>query len=213
MFTTDQYKQISDIVLQENYPGYHPPINACSDCTTDIGRSYAYVSERYISGIPQADVLRGYINTAHAIAMKIAIAIGIPVRFWPKRENGALRVLTYPPGAITNTHTDYHLITLMCYRNIYEDFRYSGYGDDYWCPELDIANKINKLTQFGELLEIINPKLKATPHEVTVDPLERTQHSIVHFSTPDRREILPNNVTVGDWIKVRFERSRRERTE
>ena len=81
--------------------------------------------------------------------------------------------------------------------------------DEQMCTELIRAGKLNKHIHFGEIMELILPRNKATEHRVVYCD-EITQYSIVYFSIPDHEAVLPNGTTVGAWIDERIGRSRKE---
>ena len=222
MFTAADYKIISDIVFQKNYPGYRPKVveSPDGDGKWDDKKRYGHVAEKYLREFKnqgpkgtshetyaqyQATVLGDYLRQANEKAIQVAIELGVPKELWPVEKYGALRILEYPPGAITHPHVDFDLFTLMCYRNIPEDFHYVD-----WCDYLLEAGKLNQQIHFGEILELVVPEYKATRHEVVADPAARAQYSIVYFAIPDWNAELPDGQTVGEWLEPRLERSRKE---
>jgi hypothetical protein len=217
MFTASDYKTISDIVFskEEPYPGYRREIieSPNGDGKWDEDKRYAHVAKKYQERYEnpfKKGTLNDFLNTAHEKAVEIAIELGVPRDFWPDRQDSTLRILEYAPGAITHPHLDFNLFTLMCYRNIPEDFRYAQSEADSSHPGIVRANRMNEQIHFGEILELIIPDYKATPHEVIVDPWGRSQYSIVYFSIPDHKLTLPNGTTVGAFIEERMGRSRKE---
>lgn len=213
MFTASDYKTISDIVFDddEQYPGYRRNIieSPNGDGKWDEDKRYAHVATKYLEKYTnpfKSGTLRDYLFTAHTKALEIAIELGVPRSFWPDLQDSTLRILEYAPGAITHKHVDFDLFTLMCYRNIRDDFRYT---DSFGNKGLTRANELNSQIHFGEILELVIPEYKATPHEVIVDPLDRSQYSIVYFSIPVHDAVLPNGTTVGAWINERMGRSRK----
>ncbi len=220
MFTTTDYQDLSNIVFQDKYPGYRPTIieSPNGDKKWDNDKRYAHVAEKYLEKYQnpyEKLALHSYLNNANDKAVDIAIELGVPKAFWPDVRYGALRILEYPPGSISNPHVDFDLFTLMCYRNIPECFEYTnlwsrdGVGSKIIDRPLIDANELNKQIHFGEILEMIMPTHQATEHQVVADE-HRTQYSIVYFSIPDHDAVLPNGTTVGDWITERMGRSRKE---
>ena len=222
MFTAADYRIISDIVFQDNYCGYRPTVveSPDGDGKWDDEKRYAHVADKYLKewmgkqprGTShetyirhQASILGDYLHRANERAIEIAIELGVPKEFWPVEKYGALRILEYPPGAVTNSHVDFDLFTLMCYRNIADDFHYID-----WSDHLLEANKLNQQIHFGEILGLVVPGYKATRHEVIADPAERAQYSMVYFAIPDWEAELPDGQTVGKWLEERLERSRKE---
>lgn len=235
MFTAKDYAMISNIVFQEDYPGYRPNVieSPDGDDKWDDKKRYAHVAEKYlrefrqqgvqgVEGSPgyetyaqhQANVLGDYLRQANEKAIEIAVELGVPKEFWPVEQYGALRILEYPPGAVTNPHYDFDLFTLMCYRNIPNDFKYIRMNDET-CKEtpsdLVYANTLNQQIHFGEILELqMQGVYKATRHRVIADPESRIQYSIVYFAIPDWETKLPDGQTVGEWLEERLKRSRKE---
>jgi isopenicillin N synthase-like dioxygenase len=222
MFTAEDYKTISDIVFQEDYPGYRPAVieSPNGDDNWDSEKRYAHIASKYLNKYHNTNpyhiiTLRQYLQEATDEAINIAIELGVPKEFWPHYEYGALRILEYPPGSISNPHVDFDLFTLMCYRNIPKCFEYTnlwnrdGVGSHIIDLPLMNANELNKQIHFGEILELLLPTHKATEHQVVADEI-CTQYSIVYFSIPDHDAVLPNGTTIGTWIDERMGRSRKE---
>jgi hypothetical protein len=217
MFTASDYKTISDIVFADGdpYPGYRKNIieSPNGDGNWDEKKRYAHVANKYLDKFSnpfRRGTLNDFLQVAHNKALEIAIELGVPRVFWPDLQDSTLRILEYAPGAITHPHVDFDLFTLMCYRNIRADFKYVTMGRDIMSLGLARANTLNEQIHFGEILELVIPEYKATPHEVIADPLDRSQYSIVYFSIPHHDAVLPNGTTVGAWIDERIGRSRRE---
>jgi hypothetical protein len=213
MFTTHDYSLLSNLVFRDSYSGYRPNVieSPNGDGNWDTEKRYAHIAAKYLGNRNSSSrVLYEYLDRAHERSVEISIELGIPKAFWPKREYGAMRVLEYPPGSVTHPHVDFDLFTMMCYRNIKENFTYVGDKNDYWCPGLVRANELNDQIHFGEISELVIPYYKATPHEVIADHMDRTQYSIVYFSIPDHEAILPNGMTVGKWLEERMSRSRKD---
>jgi len=228
MFTVHDYKVLSDLVFRDDYPGYRPEMieSPNGNGNWDTEKRYAHVATKYLNEMRKnsihvgsskkgdtfvrATILSEYLDKAHDRAVDIAIELGIPKEFWPVRSLSAMRILEYPPGAIAHPHVDFDLFTLMCYRNIPENFRYTQNDDLDECIPLMDAQKLNKQIHFGEILELVNPKFQATEHEVVADPEGRTQYSIVYFTIPDREAVLTTGETVGQWLDERYSRSRKE---
>lgn len=213
MFTISDYRTLSEIVFQDNYPGYRKNVieSPNGDGNWDDKKRYAHVAAKYLEEYKpeveeMAQILDVYLNLANDKATEVAISLGVPKAFWPDAQYSALRILEYPPGSISNPHVDFDLFTLMCYRNIPKLFEYTN-------PRISVAleeaNKLNQQIHFGEILELLLPTHKATEHRVVADEY-RTQYSIVYFSIPNHEAVLPNGTTVGAWIDERIERSRKE---
>lgn len=210
MFTAEDYGILSDLVFEDKYPGYRKNVieSPNGDGNWDTEKRYAHVAVKYLDEYNpyKVLVLDKYLSLANNRAIEIAIELGVPKVFWPDIRYSALRILEYPPGSISHPHTDFDLFTLMCYRNIPQNFKYTN---NRISVQLDAANKLNKQIHFGEILELLLPSYKATEHQVMND-FERTQYSIVYFSIPDHEAVLPNGTTVGAWIDERIGRSRKE---
>ena len=223
MFTAADYRKLSDIVFrlnrdgQPDYPGYRPAIleSPNGDENWDTEKRYAHVAVKYLrdwapdrSGPgnrnEEKDTLNHYLTMAHNRGVEIAIELGVPREFWPTREYSAMRILEYPAGAITHEHVDFDLFTLMCYRNIPRKFQYCSNEDSH----LKKANELNQQIHFGEILELVVPSMKATPHRVDSSE-SRSQYSIVYFTIPDHEAVLPGGITVGAWLEERLSRSRK----
>ncbi len=237
LFNASDYATIHSLVFRDDYPGYKPNVveSPNGDGKLDSLKRYAHVAEKYLA--PKGpdtygeDVyfthherdfcLSQYLDRAHLLSLEVAISIGVPREFWPVRKYGALRVLEYGPDAVTNPHTDFDLFTLMCYRNLPEYFKYLDnqakdahvIGSRKRADTLKTAQKLNAQVHFGELLELLdqqdpsNKVWKATNHEVVASG-GPSQFSIVYFSIPDHGAVLPNGVTVEDWLQERLSRSR-----
>ena len=217
MFTASDYKTISEIVFsdKEPYPGYSKKTieSPNGDGKWDEDKRYAHVAKKYLKRYQnpfKKGTLNDFLNTAHNKALEIAIELGVPREFWPDLQDSTLRILEYEPGAITHTHVDFDLFTLMCYRNIPDDFQYDQSEADSSHPGIVRANELNRQIHFGEIMELIIPEYKATPHKVIADPLGRSQYSIVYFTIPNHDVVLPNGTTVGAFIGERKPRSRKE---
>lgn len=212
MFSEKDYQIISDAVFHKNYPGYRPNVieSPDGDGKWDNDKRYAHIANKYLETYthPYCRTLKEYLHQANEKAIQVAIKLGVPKEFWPVKQYSALRVLEYPPGAITNPHYDFDLFTLMCYRNVPEAFRYIN-PDERGGKLLLWANELNRQIHFGEILEFVIPAYKATRHEVIADPQDRTQYSIVYFAIPDHNAVLPNGITVEAWLAERMERSRK----
>ncbi len=217
MFTAEDYGILSELVFEDKYPGYRKTVieSPNGDNNWDTEKRFAHVAVKYLDEYNpyKVLVLDKYLVLANNRAIEIAIELGVPKAFWPDIRYGALRVLEYPPGSLSHPHTDFDLFTLMCYRNVSEQFEYTIDGkpmkDEQLCTELLRAGRLNKQIHFGEIMELIMPRNKATEHRV-VECDEITQYSIVYFSIPDHDAVLPNGTTVGAWIDERIGRSRKK---
>lgn len=219
MFTALDYIELYDLAFDPRNPGYKPFSleSPNGDGKFDWDKRYAHVAMKYLGSDEctfeeeEINVLEGYLDDCMDVAMEVAVTLGIPRDFWPDKRYSALRILEYKPGAISNPHTDFDLFTLMMYRNIQDNFKYSVFAQpSHSFYMLESAKHINSQIHFGELLEAINPTYNATPHEVVADRNNRIQYSAVFFAIPDHNSILPSGDTVGEWIDERISRSRKD---
>ncbi len=220
LFTPSEYAHLHSLVFRNDYPGYTSNVVEApnGDGNKDLEKRYAHVAYKYLasdSGVDKQtkNILTDYLEKAHALAIEVAIAIGVPSAFWPVREYGALRVLEYNSIATTAPHKDFDLFTLMCYRNLPDYFKYISQDASQYKKNkaLHSAQKLNSQVHFGEILEEIDPDtFQATPHEVVASK-GPYQYSVVYFSIPSHDAVLKSGVTVGEWLKERMSRSRYER--
>lgn len=202
VFTEDDYERLYSLVFRPDYPGYKPTIAEIpnGDGKVDAEKRYAHVAYKYFK-TPAHWKLAPYLHTAHLKAEEMARASGVTREFMPVVEYGALRILDYPPGAISNRHEDFDLFTVMCYRDTPETFQ-SEHFNSRACEKM---REINPQAHLGELSALIGLG-PATPHWVL--PSDKRQRSIVYFAIPDHAAVLPNGITVGDWLAERIARSR-----
>ncbi len=181
------------------------------DGKADGAKRYAHVAPKYLTdAVPWDDAVELAFQHRRAFqaARDIAIKVGIPEAFLPDVRYGALRVLEYPPGAVSNLHEDFDLFTLMLYRD--QPDKFVSHGDDAGpgSPSpLDLIRRENAQAHLGQIGEEIGLGA-ATPHEVVAS--ETTQHAIVYFSIPNHDAVLPSGITVRDWLNLRMARSRTE---
>jgi hypothetical protein len=204
MFTKEQYDQLNELVFQPDYSGYKPEVKEIpnGDGKVDADKMYAHVAPKYFKTEKQKSDLMPFLEQAHQIATNAAILAKVPPKFMPDIKYGALRILDYPPGSVSNKHEDFDLFTLMMYRDQPDRFL----ADDIEEGEaIKLIRTINAQAHLGQLGEAIGLG-KATPHEVL--PSTTRQCSIVYFTIPDHDAILPSGVTVRDWLNERMSRSR-----
>lgn len=195
LFTAQDYAALHALVFRPDYPGYRPTIveSPNGDGAQDTDKRYAHVSTKYLDKTPKGeerDMLRHYLETAHTVAYRTALQIGVPPAFRPCLAAGALRVLEYPVGATSAVHTDFDLFTLNLYRNE---------------PNAGLGDAPVHMGELGALLGLG----RAWPHRVL--PSATVQHSIVYFAIPDHAAVLPpfaGGMPVGVWINERMSRSR-----
>lgn len=217
MFNELEFAEMARLVFSDDYPGYRPNVIEApnGDGNLDVEKQYAHIAPKYHRD-GALDVLNmlSFLETplgkfyqrAHHKAVEAAVDLGIPPDFFPDARYGALRVIQYPPGAITHPHKDFNLLTLMCYRNDPGRFQYVG-------PDQAVRDANDKYPQihFGEILEKIIPAMSATTHQVLARQGGKWQYSIVYFAIPDHATVLPEGITVGEWLKERIARSRYEK--
>lgn len=178
------------------YAGYKPDVLEApnGDGKIDTAKRYLHVALKY-NPPPWA---REYLARAHFEACRIAEAIGVPDQYYPKVENGTLRVLEYPPGAGSALHTDFDLFTVHCYRSTPEDFLRS-------CAADPRAEAVDPDVHFGDIGQEIGLG-HATPH--MVPEREYSQQAIVYFAMPANDARMPTGERAIDWIADRYARSR-----
>lgn len=206
IFSQVDYETLHLLVFHEGYSGYKPSVIEIpnGDGKADSEKRYAHVGIKYLQTVDQWRTLKPYLEFAHAKAEEVGRALKLPPEFMPRIEYGALRILDYPPGAISNEHEDFDLFTLMCYRDQPDWF---VTAPEVPTATLSIMRRYNEQAHLGQLgTEIcLGP---ATPHQVLAS--ETRQHSIVYFAIPDHDSILPNLMTVREWLNLRMARSRTE---
>ncbi len=218
MFELSDYEALHALVFRPGYPGYKPEVKEIpnGDGKIDADKRYAHVAPKYLTdAVSEGDrvKLMNFLHRAHKVAETAASAAGISPEFMPDIRYGALRVLDYPPGSVSNPHEDFDLFTLMCYRDQPDRFiahdtsktRVPGPPN-----AIEIIRAHNKQAHLGQLGEAIGLG-KATPHEVLAS--ESRQCSIVYFAIPNHDSLLPptasgTRLTVRDWLNERMARSR-----
>lgn len=209
IITAGDYAAIHHIVFSPDYPGYRPNVveSPNGDANWDTEKRYSHIALKYLEQYEdeaRRDMLTSYLVEAHNKALEVARMIGVPDAFMPDIRYGALRILDYPPGAVTHPHKDFDLFTLMLYRNQPDKFKYLS-GE----PAFHIQT-MSKQIHYGEILEMVMPEHRATEHEVeAVTEGEPHQHSAVYFTIPDHATVLPSGETVGEWLDERMGRSRK----
>lgn len=204
MFSKDDYDRLHSLVFVDGYSGYTPAIAEIpnGDGVVDADKKYAHVAVKYLVTDQQKTDLMPYLTQAHQLATAAAGLARVPEAFMPDINFGALRILDYPPGAVTAKHTDFDLFTLMMYRDQPDLFQ-----DDPTTRSLALSRiqLLNKQAHLGELAEIL--KLgQATPHQTVASTTQ--SGSIVYFAIPNHDAVLPGGQKVGDWITERKARSR-----
>lgn len=207
MFTKDDYEKIHELVFRPDYSGYKPSVVEIpnGDGKADAEKRYAHIAPKYMMTEQQRSDLMPFLEKAHNLAVLAAGATDLPLMYYPRIEYGALRVLDYPPGAVSNEHQDFDLFTLMAYRDQPDKFKAKDEGGV--SEALRKIRAFNPQAHIGQLGELVNLGA-ATTHEVVAS--DTTQHSIVYFAIPDHEVELPNGMKVRDWLNERMARSRTE---
>ncbi len=196
LFSLKDYQELYGLFNEPGYTGYKPEVLEApnGDGNIDAKKRYLHVALKY----NPPDWALWYLSRAHFEACRIAEAIGVPHEYYPKSENGTLRVLEYGPGAGSATHTDFDLFTVHCYRSHPEDFKRVTRVDAR-------AESIDPDVHYGDIAEAVGIG-DATKHYVP----ERNyvQQAIVYFAMPANDAIMPNGMRAIDWIADRYSRSR-----
>ncbi len=197
--TDEMYDALATLAFHHDNEGYRPNLieSPDGDGIWDTEKKFGHLAPKYKGTLPEA-MYADLIDEA----AQICEFIGIPFNFWPSIDS-TIRVLHYPPGAVTAPHTDFCLFTMMLYRDDMSAFRYLSGRDE---PLLTKALKISPGIHFGELMtEILG--VEATRHEVvaTEDP----QRSAVFFVMPPLNAVLPSGLLVSEWLDERKGRSRK----
>jgi hypothetical protein len=213
LFSKEEYDQLHALVFVAGYSGYKPTVQEIpnGDGKVDADKMFAHVAPKYLVTDQQKADLMPFLQKAFNKAIAMAQLARVPEAFMPRIEYGALRILDYPPGAVSNKHCDFDLFTTMCYRDMPDKF----VADPVTKPSLALnrLHLLDKQAHIGELGEIVGLG-GATPHEVLAStPEEGNQHSIVYFSIPDWNSVLPAyegkpEIKVVDWLNERMAQSR-----
>ena len=229
-FTEQEYDVLHEIVFASGYPGYKPAVKEvpAGDGVVDADKIYAHIAPEYLKdhqNVAEKMLLRHFYDRAFAQA-RYAWAVsagyaGLPgdlvAAFAPDPRYGALRVLDYPPGAVSNRHEDFDLFTLVLYR----DDPDALVVDHSATPgaATDSKGSAGKMTA-TDALRAFDPKCHlgqiaaeigigpATPHEVV--GRDRSHHSVVYFAIPDHDAVLPSGKTVRDWLNDKMQKTRTE---
>ncbi len=197
LFDTADHAKLCSL-FGSGYAGYKPDVLEApnGDGKIDAQKRYLHVALKY----SPPEWARWFLARAHFEACRIAEAIGVPAAYYPKVENGTLRVLEYPAGAGSAEHTDFDLLTVHCYRSTPDDF--------VRCNRYDVdtrAEAIDPDVHFGDIGEAVGLGV-ATRH--LVHPRPYAQQAIVYFAMPANDALMPNGSRAIDWIADRYARSR-----
>lgn len=204
MFSKEEYDRLNELVFVPGYSGYKPEVKEIpnGDGKVDADKRYAHVAPKYFKTDEQRELLTPYLERAFQMASAAASLAKIPKAYMPDIRYGALRILDYPPGSVSNKHEDLDLFTLMMYRDQPDRFVADEVPDTKAIERIRLLNKQAHLGQLGEAIGLG----QATPHEVLAS--NTRQCSIVYFSIPDWESILPSGEKVIDWLNERMARSR-----
>lgn len=205
IFCRADYVQLATLFEKwTQYPGYKPDVLEApnGDGKVDVRKKYLHIALKY----NPPDWALWYLARAHFEACRIAEALCVPAAFYPRVENGTLRVLDYPVGAGSAEHTDFDLFTVHCYRSTPADFvrvREGMFSDTH--ARLARAETIDRLVHIGDIGEEIG-LAPATRHYVFERPY--AQQAIVYFAMPANGAKMPDGSNAIDWIADRYARSR-----
>ena len=204
LFTKEEYDKLHSLVFVEGYSGYKPEVKEIpnGDGKVDAEKKYAHVAPKYFKTDEQREALTPFLTKAFNLARAAADLANIPPEYMPDIRYGALRILDYPPGAVSNKHEDFDLFTLMIYRDQPDRFVADEVRDSKAISRIRLLNEQAHLGQLGEAIGLG----QATPHEVL--PSETRQCSIVYFAIPDWESVLHDGTKVVDWLNERMARSR-----
>ena len=203
LFNASDWNCLSSLFGPE-YAGYKPNVLEApnGDGKIDAQKRYLHVALKY----NPPSWAKAYLARAHFEACRIAEAIGVPEAYYPKVENGTLRVLEYPPGAGSAEHTDFDLFTVHCYRSTPDDFVQLEDRQPNMSPiSRRGAYELDPDVHFGDIGQEIGLG-PATRHMVPERPY--AQQAIVYFAMPANDARMPNGARAIDWIADRYARSR-----
>lgn len=192
LFNGYDHYQLSLLFRREHrYAGYKPDVLEApnGDGKVDAEKRYLHVALKYAP--PEWAV--EYLARAHFAACQIAEALNVPDVFYPRVQDGTLRVIEYPVGAGSAEHTDFDLFTVHCYRSTPADFVRLDDVD----PR---AEAVDPDVHLGEIAEAIGVGT-ATRHRVPARSY--TQSAIVYFAMPSLVAKLPSGETVLEWLQER----------
>ena len=209
-FTVKDYAFWARLLFHPDYPGYRKAGFEQPDSGEGSLYEYTHLSPKYIKqwreagyeGKPGGDIRELAYAMLHSLvaeAQETAIALGIPPDFMPVMEDSTLRLLRYPPGAISKRHTDFDLFTKPLWRNTWDPYVVHNVEKGY--------NHKNQL-HIGELTQKLLPHVEATAHEVRRH--HSWQYSAAYFAMPSLSAVLPDGQRVGDWVAARKKETRYE---
>ena len=211
MIQWDTYHDLLSTLFDPEYAyaGYKPAEAEIpnADGIVDTGKRYLHIARKYDPPDWAAEVLA----TAHWQACLIAERIGVPDMYYPRTENGTLRVLEYSAGAGSSEHTDFDLFTVNLWRSSPIDHEWGEQdADQRWT-----WHRGAEAYHVGELGEIVGMG-RARMHRVIARPY--AQRALVYFAMPANSARLPfvpscnpprwSSQRVGEWVAERTARSR-----
>jgi hypothetical protein len=209
------YARLHSYVFSGMYPGYRPDVTEApnGDGYWDEGKRFAHIALKYLNkyGFGRGSrEMEQLLHTMTDVAVEAAVQIGLPPEYWPTIDDANIRILEYPPSAMSAQHTDFDLFTLPMWRNRPDRFKYvtPTVGDIQTGDAiLDEAREHYPGIHFGELMPKIDKTYMATEHKVL--PSNRHQYAAVYFAMPPLSAVLPNRQIVRNWLAERKKRSRR----
>jgi hypothetical protein len=219
-FSRYDWIELAQLFNTQGYGGYKPTVREApnSDGTVDVGKRYLHVNIKY----NPPDWAVPFLARAHFEACKIAEALHVPDAFYPRVENGTLRVLDYPVGAGTVEHTDFDLFTVNLWRNTPSDVEQKSPDHPDWrtSEQWTTGAPAYHMGRIGELVGL-GP---ATPHRVPGRPY--MQKALIYFAMPAMNATFPRRLyenvdafqkgefsawsgrTVREWLDDVYSKSR-----
>lgn len=200
--STKDFLYWQELLFNDEYPGYFKPGSERTDSYTVGQYEYAHLAPKYMhnwcdKGLycfsRKSSNAFALLNSLRQVASERAISMGIGPDFLPRLEDGTLRFLRYPPGACIDKHTDFNLFTMPLWRSSWENY------------QVDAPHGKGEL-HVGEILAMLQPGCDATVHYTTAS--EVWQYSVVYFAMPSLASVLPNGMTVADWLVERKKAAR-----
>lgn len=206
LFTALDYSILHSIVFRDDYPGHRPNVKEKHPLSgqTDSDKRYAHVTQEYLCAMPTEHlpvrgVLESYFDLGLEAARQIARQLGVLTNnpMYPSPRTSCLRVLEYPAGAGSATHTDQSLLTVNLYRSL----------PDQLVTISDQALEVCGVPEYhiGEIGELAG--LGGARKHYVAGLCDEVQHAIVFFALPARDSRLPSP-TVGEWLDKRMAAAR-----
>jgi hypothetical protein len=195
----DEFDKLRAYAFSEANPGWKPAVQEApnGDGKWDLNKRFAHLAPKYFNESTPQFVLDHWADGMRT-AERVSRQLGIPAAMMPGPDS-TLRILEYPPGAVSAEHTDFDLFTLRIYRNLESPFKYLGWGGRV----LADARKDFEGIHFGEIMAVLSERFLATKHKVTATPGE-WQYAAVFFAVPPWAAKLPSGKTVHEWMTERL---------